>query len=118
MHDADKTKEQLIAELAALRQRTMALEAAVAEHTQVEEALQKSERRYRHLMEYSLGLLCIHDLSGILLEVNAAAARASRRNCCTSRLESFSHRGNLIATKRPNTVSCARQTVPNVPEPI
>jgi PAS domain S-box-containing protein len=76
MHDADKTKEHLMAELAALRQRVAILEATEAEHTRVEAAFQESERRYRHLMEHSLGLLCIHDLDGIILEVNPAAAEA------------------------------------------
>ena len=76
MDDADKTKKQLIAELSALRQRVTALETVLAAHEQTEETLQASERRYRHLMEHSLGLLCIHDLDGIVLEVNTAAARA------------------------------------------
>jgi PAS domain-containing protein len=75
MHDAEKTKEQLTAEMTALCQRVTVLEAALAGHTQTEAALRASERRYRHLMEHSLGLLCIHDLDGILLEVNTAAAR-------------------------------------------
>jgi PAS domain S-box-containing protein len=76
MHDSDKTKEQLIAELTTLRRSYRALEAAAAERTRTAAALQASERRYRHLMEHSLGLLCIHDLDGILLEINSAAAQA------------------------------------------
>jgi hypothetical protein len=32
------------------------------------------ERRYRHLVENSLGLICIHDLNGVVLSVNPAAA--------------------------------------------
>jgi len=38
------------------------------------EALQRSERRFRKLFEESLGLMCTHDLKGILLSVNPAAA--------------------------------------------
>lgn len=37
-------------------------------------ALEASERRFRKLFQYSLGLICTHDLDGILLAVNAAAA--------------------------------------------
>ena len=76
MYDGDTTREQLIADNAALRQRVARLEAAAITHRQVEAALQQSEHRYRHLMEHSLGLLCMHDLDGILLEINTAAARA------------------------------------------
>ena len=76
MHDTDKTKAQLIAEMTALRQRVATLEVAEAKRKQTEAYLRQSEQRYRHLMEHSLGLLCIHDLHGILLEINSAAARA------------------------------------------
>jgi PAS domain S-box-containing protein len=75
MHDTEKTKAQLIAENATLRQRIAMLEATEAERKRLEEVLQESERRYRHIVEHSLGLLCIHDLDGIVLFVNAAAAR-------------------------------------------
>ncbi len=34
-----------------------------------------SERRYRHLVEHSLGLICCHDLAGKLLWINPEAAR-------------------------------------------
>jgi PAS domain S-box-containing protein len=37
---------------------------------------QQSEERYRRLVQDSLGLLCTHDLDGVLLVVNAAAAQA------------------------------------------
>lgn len=43
---------------------------------QVVQSLEGSERRFRKLFQYSLGLICTHDHDGILLSVNAAAARA------------------------------------------
>jgi PAS domain S-box-containing protein len=39
-------------------------------------ALEASEKRYRQLFESSLGLICTHDLNGILLSMNPAGARA------------------------------------------
>jgi diguanylate cyclase (GGDEF)-like protein/PAS domain S-box-containing protein len=39
-------------------------------------ALERSEGRFRTLFEYSLGLICTHDLDGVVLSVNPAAARA------------------------------------------
>ena len=39
-------------------------------------ALQDSERRYRELVEYSLGLICTHDLDGVILSINPAAAHS------------------------------------------
>ena len=39
-----------------------------------EEALRQSEIRFRELFEQSLGLICTHDLDGILLSINPAAA--------------------------------------------
>lgn len=43
---------------------------------QTESALVESERQYRHLVDESQGFICIHDLDGILLSVNPAAAHA------------------------------------------
>ena len=39
-------------------------------------ALEISEGRFRKLFQYSLGLICTHDLKGELISVNPAAARA------------------------------------------
>jgi diguanylate cyclase (GGDEF)-like protein/PAS domain S-box-containing protein len=39
-------------------------------------ALENSDRRFRKLFEYSLGLICTHDADGILLSVNPAAAHS------------------------------------------
>ena len=39
-------------------------------------ALEASDRRYRKLFQYSLGLICTHDHEGVLLSVNPAAARS------------------------------------------
>ena len=51
MKDQDKTKGQLIDELAELRQRVAELEAAKTEWVQVEETLRESELRFRSLIE-------------------------------------------------------------------
>ncbi|WP_176520215.1 sensor domain-containing diguanylate cyclase [Pseudoxanthomonas wuyuanensis] len=39
-------------------------------------AMEASERRFRKLFQYSMGLICTHDLDGVLLSVNPAAARS------------------------------------------
>jgi diguanylate cyclase (GGDEF)-like protein/PAS domain S-box-containing protein len=49
MRDEEKTKEQLVRELAGQRQQIAKLEKLEAEYRQTEEALQKSEERYRHI---------------------------------------------------------------------
>ncbi len=51
MKDEHQTKEQLIDELAELRQRIAALEASEAERKRAEEALQESEEKYRTILE-------------------------------------------------------------------
>ena len=44
-------------------------------------ALLDSEQRYRELVEYSLGLICTHDLSGTILSINPAAAESLGYRC-------------------------------------
>ena len=44
-------------------------------------ALLDSERRYRELVEYSLGLICTHDLAGTILSINPAAAESLGYRC-------------------------------------
>jgi PAS domain-containing protein len=52
------------------------IDAAQAARRQAEVERDESERRYRHLLEHSLGLICVHDLAGRLVSVNPAAARS------------------------------------------
>jgi PAS domain S-box-containing protein len=53
-----------------------ALEGMAAAWRHVNDALRDSERRYRDLVEYSLGLICTHDLAGTILSINPAAAQS------------------------------------------
>ena len=53
-----------------------ALEGLTAAWRSVNDALRDSERRYRDLVEYSLGLICTHDLVGTILSINPAAAQS------------------------------------------
>jgi PAS domain S-box-containing protein len=48
----------------------------VTERRLHEHALAESERRYRELFDNAEALICTHDLDGVLLSVNPAAARA------------------------------------------
>ena len=62
----------LLGDLAAIEQR---IARSTSESAQ-DEVLDSSEKRYRHLVENSLGLICTHDLDGIVLSVNPAAANS------------------------------------------
>lgn len=46
------------------------------EYRRVEAELHRSEDRYRKLFNHSLGLICTHDLDGVLLSLNPEAALA------------------------------------------
>ena len=52
------------------------IDSAESAQRRAEVARDQSERRYRQLVEHSLGLICVHDLDGRLLSVNPAAARS------------------------------------------
>jgi PAS domain S-box-containing protein len=58
----------------ASRRTPSTLEGRTAPWRHTSEALGTSERQYRELVEYSLGLICTHDLSGTILSINPAAA--------------------------------------------
>ena len=52
------------------------LKVEITERERAVQFLEESEKRYRRLVESSLGLICTHDLEGTLLSVNPAAAHA------------------------------------------
>ncbi len=54
----------------------LAVKDDITDRKRVNQALEESEKRYRHLVDSSLGLICTHDLEGNLLSVNPAAAGA------------------------------------------
>jgi two-component system, cell cycle sensor histidine kinase and response regulator CckA len=74
MQDEAKTKEQLIIELKALRQRVAESEKNPAEHKRWEAALAQSEQRFRSLFERNRAIMLLieHD-SGAILDANKGA---------------------------------------------
>ena len=62
MIDQDKTKEQLIKELEALRRQNIALKAQDAEFKQMQDALRVSEERFNLFMERLPAAIFIKDL--------------------------------------------------------
>jgi|HubBroStandDraft_1064217.scaffolds.fasta_scaffold00952_13 two-component system cell cycle sensor histidine kinase/response regulator CckA len=68
--------ERPASDLADARRRIAELEAIVAERHSAQAELRQEQRLYRELFEDSLGLMCVHDLDGVLLIVNPAAAQS------------------------------------------
>lgn len=52
----------------------------VTVQSEAENAIRESEKRYREIVEGSLGLVCTHDLDGRILSINEWAARSLGRN--------------------------------------
>jgi len=65
-------KGWFLSDLAAIED-SIARSAAASKHS-LGDTSDPREQRYRHLVENSLGLICTHDLDGVLLSVNPAAA--------------------------------------------
>jgi PAS domain-containing protein len=62
MHDADKSKEQLLAELTTLRRQYAELEAAAREQQRTAEALRESAAHYQLLAENVSDVMWIRDM--------------------------------------------------------
>ncbi len=62
MEEGKQTKAQLVAELAALRQRVAALEVEVAERQRIEVELRESQARYRDLSENAIDAIATFTL--------------------------------------------------------
>lgn len=77
MTSSRKTKDQLLAELDALRQRTSDLEAREADRARVEKALRDSEQRFRWVAERNFDLIYETDLEGRITFLSSAAERLS-----------------------------------------
>ena len=75
MKDQDKTKKQLVEELAALRQRVAELEQSETEWMQAEGVLRGSEARLRSLFETMAEGVCLIAPDGQIVQANAAAER-------------------------------------------
>jgi len=72
----EKTVVELLDELRAMREQLEQQRDSEDARHRAEDALHRSEVRFRDLVEQSLGLICTHDLDGVLLSINPAAAHA------------------------------------------
>ena len=72
----EKTVVELLDELRMMRDQLEQQRDSEDARRRAEEALHRSEVRFRDLVEQSLGLICTHDLDGVLLSINPAAAHA------------------------------------------
>jgi PAS domain S-box-containing protein len=72
----EKTVVELLDELRAMRDQLEQQRDSEDARRRAEDALHRSEVRFRDLVEQSLGLICTHDLDGVILSINPAAAHA------------------------------------------
>jgi PAS domain-containing protein len=74
MNDKEKRKEQLLRELADIRQRMAELNRSATQSKLAEEELVRSEERYRNLVELSPDMIALHS-RGKYVYVNPAGTR-------------------------------------------
>jgi PAS domain S-box-containing protein len=72
----EKTVVELLDELRTMRDQLEQQRYSEDARRRAEDALHRSEVRFRDLVEQSLGLICTHDMDGVLLSINPAAAHA------------------------------------------
>ena len=80
MNDEDKTREQLIDELAELRQRLTAVASAPVKRQQAYEEFQKGEERFRSLIEHSYDAVVLVDATGTFTYVSPSTYRVLSTN--------------------------------------
>jgi PAS domain S-box-containing protein len=80
MHDQDKTKEQLLSEIQALRRRVSELEALETGHRRTEEALRESEETTRALLNAPSDSALLLEPDGTIIALNQTTARHLGRN--------------------------------------
>jgi PAS domain S-box-containing protein len=79
MKDQDKTKEQVMNELAGMRQRVAKLEAAATEHKWAEEALQRQREELQTILDSVPALIFYKDKKNRFIRVNRTCAEALGR---------------------------------------
>lgn len=98
MLEQDEAKDQLVAEITALRRRVAELEAAVAGRAEAQAALQISEDRWRSYVEYAPYGVFIVDQTGTYLHANQEACRITGYD-----------RAELLKMTIPDTLAPASQ---------
>ena len=79
MDDQEKTRQQLLVELADLQRQVAALEGVDCQRRLAENELRESERRYRALAESTRDIIYILSRQGTLLYANQAASQCIGR---------------------------------------
>ena len=77
MKDENVTKEQLILELAAMRQRVAEMEKIEGERKRTDEALRESEKRYKEVVESAADIIHTTDIQGNFIFANTATLKAA-----------------------------------------
>jgi len=121
MKDKEKSREQLLNELAALRHRIAELERTERELKQSEEALRESEEQYRTIVEAQMELVCRFLPDGALTFVNEAICQLlgqEREEIIGQNFYSYVHpddqektRKNIKALSRENPLGINEERV-------